>query len=137
MPEPGFINFADFRHNQIDRSPEEVLAFVNIAACGIPNNLMGELEDLRMARPKETLDVLLENRDIALGVKIRVGTMTRANSAKALEYAAGSRPLRQASAHGAYWVGRRHGRGTSPAKARRYFDPLLSKPRQKYCGAES
>ena len=84
----GFINFADFRHNQIDRSPEEVLAFVNIAACGIPTNLMGELEDLRMARPKETLDVLLENRDIALGVKIRVGTMTGANSAKALEYAA-------------------------------------------------
>ena len=84
----GFINFADFRRNQIDRSREEVLAFVNIAACGIPTNLMGELEDLRMARPKETLDVLLENRDIALGVKIRVGTMTGANSAKALEYAA-------------------------------------------------
>ncbi len=84
----GFVNFADFRRNQIDRSREEVLAFVNIAACGIPTALRGELEDLRMARPKETVDVLLENPDVALGVKIRVGTMPGANSTRALEYAA-------------------------------------------------
>src|SRR5436309_6309554 len=61
----GFVNFADFRRNRIARSQVRVLAFVNIAAWGIPTSLAGELEDLRYARPKETISVLQENADVA------------------------------------------------------------------------
>ena len=68
----GCINFQDFRRNVIERSAGQVLAFVNIAACGIPTSFAGELEDPRYARPKETIEVLQENGDVALGVKVRM-----------------------------------------------------------------
>jgi len=80
----GFVNFADFRRNRIARSQVRVLAFVNIAAWGIPTSLAGELEDLRYARPKETISVLQENADVAVGVK---GRMRQGHRLEALDQA--------------------------------------------------
>ena len=71
----GFVNFTDFRNYQIKPAKIDVLAFVNIAATGIPTILNGELEDLRVVRPQETADTLLANLGIAIGVKVRTGTM--------------------------------------------------------------
>ena len=68
----GCINFADFRRQVIERSRIRVLAFVNIAASGIPTSFIGELEDLRYSRPRETIAVLEEHRGVALGVKVRM-----------------------------------------------------------------
>ena len=68
----GCINFADFRRHVIDRSRIHVLAFVNIAASGIPTSFIGELEDPRYSRPGETIAVLEEHRGVALGVKVRM-----------------------------------------------------------------
>jgi len=68
----GCVNFADFRRYVIDRSRIQVLAFVNIAASGIPTSFIGELEDPRYSRPKETIAVLEEHRGVALGVKVRM-----------------------------------------------------------------
>src|SRR5713226_7918706 len=51
----GFVNFHEFRRNCIATSRIQVLAFINIAACGIPTAFVGELDDLRYARPKETI----------------------------------------------------------------------------------
>lgn len=68
----GCINFADFRRHVIDRSRIHVLAFVNIAASGIPTSFIGELEDQRYSRPRETIAVLEEHRGVALGVKVRM-----------------------------------------------------------------
>lgn len=83
----GFVNFADFRRNRIDTSPVRVLAFVNIGALGIPTNLTGELEDLRYARAAETAEAVLANPDVAVGVKVRQGSMVAGHGRQVMEMA--------------------------------------------------
>lgn len=68
----GFINFPDFRQHCLSTSQIRVLAFVNIAACGIPVPFAGELDDLRYSRPRETVAILEENMDVTVGIKIRM-----------------------------------------------------------------
>jgi dihydroorotase len=80
----GFISLPAFRRMQINAAAIRVLAFVNISAIGIPTTLVGELEDIRFARPLETARVIESNRDICLGVKIRLGTMTGSHGAEAI-----------------------------------------------------
>lgn len=83
----GFVNYADFLNHQIKPAKIDVLAFINIAATGIPTILNGELEDLRAARPQETAETLLAHRDTTLGVKVRTGTMCGDQSIPAFEMA--------------------------------------------------
>ncbi len=83
----GFINFPVFRHTQVSSAHLGVLAFVNISAIGIPTTLVGELEDLRFARPRETARVIEANRDLCVGVKIREGSMTAGHGMEALDKA--------------------------------------------------
>jgi dihydroorotase len=80
----GFVNFLEFRRNCIAGGRIQVLAFINIAACGIPTAFVGELDDLRYARPKETIAALEENADVAIGVKLR---MRAGHSLEALSHA--------------------------------------------------
>ena len=68
----GFVNFDSFRRQSIDGALLRVRAFVNVAALGIPSRFVGELEDLRYARPVETAAKILEHRDVAVGVKVRL-----------------------------------------------------------------
>lgn len=68
----GFVNFPEFRATRMAKSRIQTLAFVNIAALGIPTGWLAELEDLRFARPKETVAILEENSDVAVGVKVRM-----------------------------------------------------------------
>jgi len=83
----GFINFPAFRKTQVSAATVRVLAFVNISGIGIPTTLVGELEDIRFARPVETGLVLAGNRDICLGVKLREGSMTGSHGKEALDKA--------------------------------------------------
>ena len=83
----GFVNFPAFRRNGIDKATVEVLAFVHIGALGVPSTLVGELEDLRYARPKETAEIIDLNRDVTLGVKIREGSMCPGHGLEALDLA--------------------------------------------------
>ena len=83
----GFINFPVFRKNQVSVATVGVLAFVNISGIGIPTTLVGELEDIRFARPIETGRVIAANRDLCIGVKIREGTMTGRHGKEALDKA--------------------------------------------------
>ena len=83
----GFISFPYFRKTQLSAAAVRVLAFVNISAIGIPTNLVGELEDIRFARPRETARVIEANRDVCLGVKIREGTMTGCHGVEAMDKA--------------------------------------------------
>lgn len=83
----GFINFPTFRRNQVSAATVRVLAFVNISAIGIPTTLVGELEDIRFARPRETGRTIEANRDICVGVKIREGTMSGHHGMEALDKA--------------------------------------------------
>ena len=75
----GFLNFDEFRRDRIENSQSQVLAFLNISAIGIPTALVGELQDLRYARPKETGATIQQYSNLLLGVKIRIGTIMTAD----------------------------------------------------------
>lgn len=70
----GFSNFGAFRRQAIDGGPVRVLAFVHVAAAGLVTTVVGELEDIRYARPNETAATIEAHRDVAVGVKVRLGT---------------------------------------------------------------
>ena len=81
----GCVNFAEFRRTAIDGAALRILPFVHIGCLGIPTPMLGELLDLRHARPRETAATILEHRDVALGVKFRAGTMARGHNVEAVE----------------------------------------------------
>lgn len=83
----GFINFPHFRSQTIDRAQIRMLAFLHISCLGLHAPFAEELRDLRYARPKETAVVIEKNRDVAIGVKIRLGGMTGDHGIEALDLA--------------------------------------------------
>jgi dihydroorotase len=79
----GFVNFASFRRQSIDGAPLRVLAFVNIAALGIPTTLTGELDTPPHVRPQEAADTILANKGVAVGVKVRLSAAVETGTAPA------------------------------------------------------
>lgn len=70
----GYANFGEFRRNAIDGGPVRILAFVHVAAAGLAATVVGELENIRYARPREAAAIVRANRDVAVGIKVRIGT---------------------------------------------------------------
>lgn len=70
----GFSNFGEFRRHTIDLASVRVMAFVHVAAAGLVTTVVGELEDIRYARPRETAAIVAEHRDVVVGVKVRLGS---------------------------------------------------------------
>jgi dihydroorotase len=72
---PG--NFAGFRKHVIDPSAVRILAYLHVSFAGIfafSNTVMvGESEELRLMAPAEAVDVAEANRDVIIGIKVRVG----------------------------------------------------------------
>src|SRR5436309_11294429 len=72
---PG--NFAGFRRHVIEPSPLRILPFLNVSFPGIfafsPTVMVGEAADLRLIDPRECVRVINANRDLVVGVKVRVG----------------------------------------------------------------
>ena len=72
---PG--NFAGFRKHVIERSQVRSLAYLHVSHAGIfgfSNRVMvGESEELRLMNPIDTVQVAEENRDLIVGIKVRVG----------------------------------------------------------------
>ncbi len=83
----GFANFPEFRRTVIDRCEANLLAFVHLACFGLPTAAVGELFDLRFARPIETAEMVQGNRDRAVGVKVRIGDILGENGYKAFDMA--------------------------------------------------
>lgn len=84
----GFSNFEAFRRHTIAPARVRILAFVNVAAGGLVTTVVGELEDVRYARPRETAAVIAEHRGVAVGVKVRLGSgACGSNSRAALDAA--------------------------------------------------
>ena len=79
----GYANFGEFRRHTIDESPVRVLAYVHVAAGGLVASNIGELEDIRYARPSETAAIIAEHRDVSVGVKVRLGTGACGNNVAA------------------------------------------------------
>ena len=71
---PG--NFAGFRKHVIEKSEVRILAYLHISHAGIfgfSNRIMvGESEDLRLMDPQTAVEVAMANRDLIVGIKVRL-----------------------------------------------------------------
>jgi dihydroorotase len=83
----GYANFPEFRRTVLDRCLTDVLAFVHISFMGLHAPFAEELMDLRYARPQETAAVIEKHRERAVGVKVRMGSMTANHGPAALDMA--------------------------------------------------
>lgn len=72
---PG--NWAGFRKHVIERSEARILAYLHVSFAGIygfsKTVMVGESEDLRLMAPAECAEVADQNRDLIVGIKVRVG----------------------------------------------------------------
>ncbi|MEO8652098.1 MAG: amidohydrolase/deacetylase family metallohydrolase [Hyphomicrobiaceae bacterium] len=72
---PG--NFAGFRKHVIERSEVRILAYLHVSFAGIfgfSNTIMvGESENMRLMAPRDAAMVAEANRDVIVGIKVRVG----------------------------------------------------------------
>src|SRR5712671_1542331 len=72
---PG--NFAGFRKHVIERSAVRILAYLHVSHAGIygfsKTVMVGESEELRLMAPSEAVEVAEANRDVIVGIKVRVG----------------------------------------------------------------
>jgi dihydroorotase len=72
---PG--NFPGFRKHVIEPSQVRILAFLHVSHAGIfgfSNRVMvGESEELRLMDPVSAAEVADQNRDVIVGIKVRVG----------------------------------------------------------------
>jgi len=72
---PG--NFAGFRKHVMERSQAHVLAYLHISFAGIyafsKNIMLGESHDIRLLAARDAVEVINNNRDVIVGVKVRIG----------------------------------------------------------------
>src|SRR5258706_7702365 len=72
---PG--NFPGFRKHVIERSEVRILAYLHVSHAGIygfSNKVMvGESAELRLMNPIDAVEVANANRDVIVGIKVRVG----------------------------------------------------------------
>jgi dihydroorotase len=72
---PG--NFAGFRKHVIERNEARILAYLHVSFAGIfgfsKTIMVGESENVRLMAPKEAAEVAAANRDVIVGIKVRVG----------------------------------------------------------------
>ena len=79
---PG--NFAGFRKHVIERSQVRILAYLHISFAGIyafsPRVMVGESEEIRLMAPIDATEVANANRDLVVGIKVRVGARASGRS---------------------------------------------------------
>lgn len=72
---PG--NFAGFRKHVIDPCTVRILAYLHVSHAGIyafsDRVMVGESEELRLMDPITAVEVANANRDVVVGIKVRVG----------------------------------------------------------------
>src|SRR5438552_13105906 len=73
----GAGNFHGFRRHVIEPSPVRILAYLNVSFAGIyafsSSVMIGECTDIRMLDLRECRRVAEANRDLIVGIKVRVG----------------------------------------------------------------
>jgi dihydroorotase len=79
---PG--NFTGFRKHVIERSEVRILAYLHVSFAGIyafsPRVMVGESEEIRLMAPIDAAEVANANRDIIVGIKVRVGARASGRS---------------------------------------------------------
>lgn len=82
---PG--NFAGFRKHVIEPSAVRILAYLHVSFAGIfgfsKTVMVGESEELRLMAPAEAVEVAEANRDVIVGIKVRVGRHSSGTSGTA------------------------------------------------------
>lgn len=72
---PG--NFPGFRRHVIERSAIRILAYLHVSFAGIfafSNRVMvGESHDIRLMAARDAVEVAQANRDLIIGIKVRIG----------------------------------------------------------------
>jgi dihydroorotase len=80
----GPANFLGFRKHVIEPSPVRILPYLNVSFAGIyafsPTVMVGECADLRLIDLRECRKVAEANRDLVVGIKVRVGNKAGGNS---------------------------------------------------------
>jgi dihydroorotase len=82
---PG--NFAGFRKHVIEPSAVRILVYLHVSFAGIfaysKTVMVGESEELRLMAPLEAVEVADANRDVIVGIKVRVGQRASGRSGAA------------------------------------------------------
>src|SRR6202789_913009 len=72
---PG--NFAGFRKHVMERSAVRILPYLHVSFAGIyafsKRIMVGEGHDIRLLAARDCIDVVEANRDLIVGIKVRVG----------------------------------------------------------------
>ena len=72
---PG--NFAGFRKHVIERSAVRILPYLHVSFAGIyafsKRIMVGEGHDIRLLAARDCIDVVEANRDLIVGIKVRIG----------------------------------------------------------------
>src|ERR1700741_1113495 len=80
----GLGNFAGFRKHVIERSEVRILAYLHVSFAGIyafsPRVMVGESEEIRLMAPIDAVEVADANRDLIVGIKVRVGARASGRS---------------------------------------------------------
>ena len=80
----GAGNFAGFRKHVIERSEVRILAFLHVSFAGIfafsERVMVGESHDIRLMAARDAVEVAEANRDVIIGIKVRVGRGASGNS---------------------------------------------------------
>ena len=73
----GAGNFAGFRKHVIEPSEVRILAYLHVSFAGIfafsPTIMVGESKDIDLMAPREAAEVADANRDVVIGIKVRLG----------------------------------------------------------------
>jgi dihydroorotase len=84
----GAWTFSGFRRSVIDVAQTRVYALLNLSTTGMISPVVGELEDIRNVDNALTARVVRANRDVVLGIKLRMSTpLVGENGAQALRLA--------------------------------------------------
>jgi dihydroorotase len=79
---PG--NFHGFKSHIIDKSRARILVFLHISHAGIfafsDRVMVGESEEMRLMDPITAIEVAKANKDIIVGIKVRLGRWTSGNN---------------------------------------------------------
>lgn len=68
----GADTFPGFRTYVIEASETRILAHLNISTMGMISRQIGELDDIKWASVPRALEMIERNRDVILGVKVRL-----------------------------------------------------------------
>ncbi|HEX2654671.1 MAG TPA: amidohydrolase/deacetylase family metallohydrolase [Xanthobacteraceae bacterium] len=79
---PG--NFAGFRKHVIEPSAVRILAYLHVSFAGIfgfsKRIMVGESEEIRLMAPIDAVEVANANRDLIVGIKVRIGLKSSGKS---------------------------------------------------------